>query len=652
MRTMVRLLIALLVIAGALAPIGQAQDHGGLTILLTDAVGDVKLHSEIPPTDIPVPRNDLDLVGLDIEETPSELLIYIRLAKLPDPSDSSETPEATFSVRFAFNEVDLFLWIPFSPSQQAYEARLQTGDRSEDLAELRLDVIPRLAAFVAHVPREVLAAAAGTPPVQGMAVTNWRAESLALRTIKRDSWLGDDANADLSESIEYRFVFGTAQNASFRLSSPTTYVVSNGLATSYPIRLLLENDQSGLVEVHLRAANVPPGWQVTLPSAPIRVEPQGRSNLTFVLTVPFGHQHGGLDRFRIDAVDASETLASLDMGVIYTAIPQPAGHHNTLYIHSGVTGPYMNTLEEDEADTGQSISKGPFEPGAAWRIPLEPVLGMGLDFDLERTGTLEVTIGNRVPAQGLTLTGTVRLIKGGTEVDLATIESAGPSDGQAMQETTFQAIVTPTPDSELVQFTSGTSLVLDLQVTSSVDEVTTNVPPDLLPGGRLTLPLFDYHDDVDAALRELSGLSWTASATQLRVPPGGFANIDLTLDSLDGKNHRVSVLVDSDPEGMATFNGASPSVVNRGNPLRGTVGVHVPADAFDGQLLDVVVVAQDESGSGALAVQRIAIVVDSSAESAIDPLVGESKDSPSMTLVVCLLALAVAVLARRNSGAP
>jgi hypothetical protein len=638
------LCIALLGIL-ALAPTGQAQSAEPVA-LLTDPAGDVMLHSEIPPSEVPVPRPDIDFLGLDVAETPGEILVFLRLASLHDPDDGSQKPDGMFTVWFEAAGTPLSVWIPYSPSNGAYEAHLQSADGSEDLADLQLDVVPRLSAFVAHIPRGVLADAIDGQAAKGVSLAGWRAEALALRTIKQDSWLGDDINMDLADPVEFVLSYGTPQSGPIQLSSPSPYVVSNGLATSYPMKLFVSNTKAQASDIHLRAADVPSGWQVTLPSSAIHLDP-GKANITFVLTVPFRHQHGGLDQFVVEAVEGTTVQASLDMGIVYTAIPQPAGHHNTLYIHSGVTGPYMNTLSEDEADTGEPYTKGPLDPGAVWRIPLEPNLASGLDFDLARTGTITVAFANRAPSQGMQLTGGLRVTGGGADLAVASLAFANSPDGQAMQQTQFTGTVAPLPEADLLPFTPGMQLVLDLELTDAAEQAITFLPPSLLPGGELVLPLFDYHDDIDGALATISGLAWNRTTVQVRAPPGGLAVVPLTLEALDGATHAVRIQVDSNPEGITQYRGEDLLVVKPSQRASGTVVVNVPGDAFDGQLLDAVVVAEDQAGSGALAVSRIAIVVDRTAPSGVDAGQAMEKESPSPLFAV-LGAMAIALLASRR----
>ena len=115
-------------------------------------------------------------------------------------------------------------------------------------------------------------------------------------------------------------------------------------------------------------------------------------------SVPFAHVHGGFSAFNLSAASQNDpgSFALLNMGVLHTPIPQPAGHHDTLYLHPDAQGgglfsqvfPFttgvMNTENATPAESTQELSMGGTRDGNGWTIPLNPQLQMGLDFDLSR----------------------------------------------------------------------------------------------------------------------------------------------------------------------------------------------------------------------------------------------------------------------------
>ena len=133
------------------------------------------------------------------------------------------------------------------------------------------------------------------------------------------------------------------------------------------------------------------------------------------------------------------------------------------------------------------------------------------------------------------------------------------------------------------------------------------------------------------------------------MPPD--VTVPLTLATTDGEPKRIRVQVDSNPEGIATFVGPSEGVVGASSPLGGQLVVKVPDDAFDGQLLDAVIVAQDQAGSGALAVHRVVIVVDNSAPpSQFTPIQDPGKESPLPIWAPIVAALIAMQFRRRELG--
>lgn len=655
--------VVCLAFLAAFVPGAQSQSQFGVVpslVLLEDAAGDVTAGSySNPMLSAPANQPTADLLTLSIAETPSAVLVYLGVAALPDDASPSQA-RASYSLAFRYADQDFVAYISGTPSGAAegsYRGSFCKGTWTAQetcLDDMAVAVLHNVKAYGIQLPKAALAELSGAETPMGQSIGSWRAQALLARPFSTDLWVGDHLNDPIVDEATFAFQFGIPQAGSLHMSGENLYIVSNGLATSYPFVVNLANSLDQSQPVLLAAKEVPTGWQVTLPDATVNVAPGGTQTVVIVLTVPFRHGHGSIERFIVEAQDgAGQGLASLDMGLIYTETPQPTGHHNVLGIHSFAGGQdgFISTLEEDPGDSREPI-RGEMEPSGltlfnvSWNLELQPGLAVGLDFDLLRSGTLEVPVFTSVDTPGMQLLGTLGLQDAAGTTTLATVVPAGPVDGGAQQTTTLSATITVDPTADLAPYREGANLVLHLTLASELGAWT---PNDLMPGGTITLPLFDYHEDVDAAIEALSGLSWTSeAATELRGSPGSDIAVPLTLTAKDGAPKRIRVQVDSSPEGIASFAGPSEGVVGTNSPLEGQLVVTVPADAFDGQLLDAVVVAQDQAGSGALAVHRVVVVVDSSVPpSQFTPADEPSKESPLPLWTVIAAALVALVLRRR-----
>lgn len=662
---MSRYLLAVLCLPILLAslPVADAQAQFGVVpsqLLLEDPAGDVAAGSYSNPIlSVPTSQPTADLLTLSIAETPSAVLAYLGLAAVPDEASPTAQVRPSYSLAFKYAEQDFVAYISGSPpggAGEAYRGQFCKGTWAQQetcLDEMHIASLASTKAFGIQIPKARLAELSGVEPTQGQALSNWRAQAQLARPGTMDAWVGDHLNDPIVDDAAFLLQFGIPQSGSLHMAGEDLYIVSNGLATSYPYVIQLTNslDQAQLVQ--LTAREIPTGWQVTLPDAVVNVAPGGTQTVIIVLTVPFRHGHGSIERFIVDAKATSDVLASLDMGLIYTETPQPTGHHNVLTIHSFAGGQsgYISTLSEDPGASGEPM-RGAMEPSGAalfnvsWNLALQPGLAVGLDFDPQRQGQVEVPVFTSIDTPGMQLVGSLDLVHAEGATTLARLVPAAGKDGAAQQTTTLTAALAVEASADLVPYAAGSNMVLHLTLANGLGAWT---PNDIMPGGTLSLPLFDYHEDVDAAIANLSGLSWeTDLRTGLRGAPGSAVAVPLTLTAAQGESKRIRIQVDSSPENIAFFAGPSEAVVNGNSPLTGQLVITVPQDAFDGQLLDAVIVAQDQAGSGALAVHRVVVLVDKAAPpSQFTPVEEPGKES-SLPIWAPLLACLAALLLRRR----
>lgn len=626
--------------------------------LVVDAPGDVVAGSySNPAATVPVSRPEVDILALSASETDSSILAVLQLAALPTEPD----PFSPFYVvGFTFADQPFVVYVSRNRTtglDGPFEGVLYKGTVDsfvETVAPVEVALDARATAWSIDLPKALLGAVTGTVPLAGHELTGWVAQARSLRPVNGDFWVGD--RADPGPGAVLRLQFGLPQSGPLRLSTPTPYIVSNGLATSYPVPIRLQNTLDVEQVVRLQVPDLPSAWQATLPDAVIRIAPKAEQDVTFVLTVPFRHQHGSIDRYHLVALDASDrSIGELDLGIVYTATPQPAGHHDALFLHSGITGGFLNTLEEDGADTGEPIRSAVLSD-SVWDLKLEPRLAVGLDLDLARNGTLDVAVRGWSGAGQLSLDGSLLVEGPAGSVEVATLPAVSVFAAEPrMGDVTFSTQVVPLPAGDLVPFVAGTDLVLRLRLSTLANFDTVVGQLSLLPGAQLELPLFDYHPDVDAALRDIAGLSWeTANEGPLRVRPGDRAAVPVTLTAEPGRGHRITVQADSAVEGLVTFVGEADVLVDADHPLRGEVLLAVPQDAVAGQPFDAVLVAHDASGSGALAILRLTVLADPEAppQPALEEE-GAEKDAPGAWGLSAAVALALALMRRRRlPGSP
>lgn len=655
--TMRFLLLAVLVLA---APLGSAQAYGPVqepAILLEDATNDVVLGSwSNPMLSVPFQQPDADLVDLSVGEGPGALLVRLHVAALPAQVQAvgSRTSTAYF-VQFAVAEEGFVLVLTGSTGDAGLGATLYQGtleDYGNMQADLVVTTIPHASSYEVAIPRVLLSSADGAVPVRGTQATNWAAVSRFVKPMGGDAWVGDRMNYPDAAGAKVEFTMGSLSSSTLSLSSPKAYVASNGLATTYPFEVDVTNAASRSENVRLEANDLPRGWDVVLPAEEVIVGAGETRRVAILVTVPFFHQHGSVDRFDLVARGPSGRLASLDLGVIYTTIPQPAGHHDRLFVHSYVGGEsgFVNTLEQDAADAGIPIAGG-FPFGSAnLTLPLAPQLATGLDFDLERQGTFHLVLESQVADPAVVLSGRLALVGAKSTVTLAHLV-ADPQPAEAQQDLVFDGRILPAQLADYVPFEPGSELRLEVQTDSSLQEAFWLAPPRLVPGSWLDLPLFDYHDDIAAVMAATSGLRvGSPQSLQRSANPGDAVVFDLDVANLLGQDREVSVRAESDVEGAGLPGVPRQVRLPAGESVQVPVTVVVPATAVHGDLVNVVVVIE-EAARGSLAFARLTVVTDTSTDLRSDEVPSQPvKESPTVPLPMLAALFFAIVLGRRRSG--
>ena len=517
----------------AFLPIAAAQSP-----LLEDPSGDVQ---GIVGGTTPVPASGtwtaLDLMALNLTEDPAGFTFEVRLQDIG--GDEARTDYGLTQVRLTYGACTFVVNQYRSSDNAAYFGQLYVvqGQTTSMVRGLRGERDLATDRIWTTVDRLDLACD-GQVPGRGDTFTSVHALTYAAApgVLGPGILRVGDLMPDEGEGADYtvRFGGGAAQGA--RLETPTPYYSSNGEAATYKFDLSAGHDGAEDTRFRVFVENVPLGWNVTLPGEFVDL-PAGRPVLfPIYVTTVFRHQHGSAENFqlRLQEVDG-DRYATVDLGVHFLAVPQPAGHHSQLFVHSndwagtagvvnaplGGTGGYltMNTMEEDPSDTkkpalGRSevavlnSGVGTGALGASrffWSVCLDPGLRLGLDFDLGRQGTVTVPISSTRPLPAAHLTGRLLHLGSGeptqycspfqysqrettvlAELDFGAQEIA--PDGQAM----YTATVQPLPAADYVEAEDGALMVLELTLTATGLPVGGLGGANLEPGAWMQLPLNEY----------------------------------------------------------------------------------------------------------------------------------------------------------------
>jgi hypothetical protein len=696
-----RLALPLLVLLflASLAPLGSAQEAPKTTALLTDAPGDVR--SEVngvpgPPATTAYPG--ADLLALAVTESAAEFTFTLTMAALPDAKDAGVDGVA-YMVEFAHNgrQFQIRAWdgLPATrdvASSQPFAEFSYRDSADEAWSSLWFSapmVDPATKSLSVAVPRLDLVDAQGASPYPGRSLEGIWAQAhaslqdssigLGLSTVTLPQRFADDMPDDRAQAASLPVLIGLRQTGHARLTSLEPFRASNGEATTILYKVLGHNDGPAADRFEVTASSVPHGYTLTLPVPVVDIPSASSAEIPVMLTMPFGHQHGGsasaLLEMRSLTDDAS--VGRMEIGVRYLAIPQPAGHHDTVYLHKaaniGGLGPafgyrtgYINTLEEDPADTHEKYGASSIyieqggRLGAHFLYPLRPGLSMGLDVDPANVGHLRVPIGTTAPMRGTTVSASLFVSPGldypdGEPIMLATMPETTPEDVMPKSEVLIEGDLVPVADAGQVPYTRGQDLWLEVvvmttgQTFSSMDEGVY-----IAPGGSARLPLREWHDAVDEVLAALDGPGLSPLGPQERlVNPGKGAVFPVSVANPLDHAVEVQFEVTGPHAEWATLSTTTLTAPAHG-VAQASVVVRVPAGTADGERADLVLQAFAHDDPTARGLLRLVAESDTDADHPDDlaTLGTSEKKSPGpATALTGLTVLGVAVaLARRRKG--
>ncbi len=524
-----------LVLAVLLVPLASAQ------WLLEDPAGDVEASSYNNSSGAPGNWQAVDLLALGIVEEPEDLLFTVDIEGLPDCEGGQCINAGDLRTYFQYGELGYYVQQGVDALGNAYGQLHSVTPGGVDGPAIATNLGATLdiqdSSVTAKVPRDLIVDEAGTPPIKDRSITH-----ILTRSYSQFSFGGPDVTNSGSDDMlvirdqmgfdapaNFTFQFGGSTfQGTLQALSPAPFRASNGGAATYRYDINLLHTGDAETTLDIKVEGLPQGWSFQRPNGTLTVGPATQKDFAVLIHTPSGHQHGGSDVFHIAITDAGDKAnwARVELGVHYLSVPQPAGHHPTLWLHSLSDGTiatatalfgndggriWMNTLEEDPGDeqvpiVGQEGVGGFQAQTTRWSICMIPNLRLGLDMDLSQTGRLEVPIGGTAPHTGVQLTGRLLHIAGPEPLDFCDPSlynrrdqaEIARFDGGATQDIlnnvqSFTLTATPLPAGDYIPYEPGAQLVLELEATFTGGDPG---PGGLAihPGGRLDLPLLEYYD--------------------------------------------------------------------------------------------------------------------------------------------------------------
>lgn len=542
--------------------------------LLADPTGDVQIRGPDGANLLADPAGQpaLDIVAAGVDrEDPETLALYVAVDDLAAAATSPSLGGLTFTIDFSFGERGYRAYIQL-PTGQPWDDVFDRNEPTAFLVEGRDDSAFRGAhrveatvdtsgsRVIAAIPRALLLDHDQAPLARGRAITNVVVQALSSPNFQfgipdgsggsaaragTPNW-ADRAPSD-GDGPDYTMMTGveTQRGDLFTdVLDPVRW--TNGEATTLSYSVRLSNRGAENQEASLRLAGVDPTWDVAH-SEKLKLAPGESRNVTILVSIPFVHQHGKMHAF--DAIFETDDggMATARLGVYWPRIPQPAGHHDTVWFHGALLNApqppfdtvfaggdgWFNAADSavDDLDTGLAIPAdasvppgllaafgGDPEAFAFWRIPMLPELRIGLDFDLARLGSFTTSIDLPAPVNDAEVRMVLTLEereRGRGFFQQGNVDQIVLAEGNAsfagVQSGPLQVTMdlVPTPESDLIPHATfrdkSRNLIVQIIMTglpmagtgfTQHEAAQYTIDP---AASSMMLPLFEYHESVDLA---------------------------------------------------------------------------------------------------------------------------------------------------------
>lgn len=650
MRAAVLLLAATLWLPAALAQPAPAAAPAAVEVL-TDAAADV--HAQAQGQDQAVPQGRyaaMDLLAASLQETVDKVVATLKVSSLA-AEPGNPVDDVTYTLRFTYQGleygivVERYGTLTGEHFAHGYLARFDSGTMNR-LGSIQVMEDPATNTIVATVNRNDITDANGAMPFPGRSLGSFWAETHLPYANQPFIYLGVAEvpfPADFTDrmpdsgmgTVTFPIQLGLRQEGHALLSSTDPMRASNGEATTFVFSVAARNLAEGEDLFRLTTANVPADWSVLAPDEYLRLAGGESRDVPVLATVPFTHTHGEAKEFTLEmrSTTDSATVGRVALGVRYHLVPQPAGHHPDLFLHSRAWGDadspvytvasstfagssgyaYMNALQEDPLDDGIGLTgaysgiqccdptTGQAQARWRWWAFLSPSLDMGLDFDLAGQGTLTVPVKTTAPIRAAQLEGVLYYWTYDPKADaynetiVASLAPTAPQDLGAGDSRVLELPFKPTAAADFLPYAKRNGLFMELNMTSSVPALFLAAEaPVLAPGAVLRLPLVEYHDPLADAFRSKAQVELAPVGELHRdVNPGRTAVFQASLTNLQARAGAFEVKVEGvNKEWLEVLTpGPIPVEAGLSAPIR--VALHVPASATAVDGADFVLTVQD-----------------------------------------------------------
>lgn len=525
---------------------------------------------------------DLDLTDASVvSETPETIRVEIQVKDQRAGDNPERIPVArTYSISLHvvdldyqlvfFDDVSPFQNIPPELDQVPFKARLDVlvAGRPTSLAELPVVSGADGNGWAVDIARSLLVGSGREPLIAGSQITNITATSAGVgREYAGCTELGTDAEIcgilvrdrlpDEGALPPYTVSSNPTLNGHLLIFSPRPQKVSNGEATTYLYQILVSNVGSLPDVIRFEVAQSQAGWTVILPND-MEVKPGETRFAAVAIQVPFMHRHGVTENASIQVSSSLDAASgrTVTLGVHWLEVPQPAGHHSTLYFHAGAGfDSWVNTLTEDAAATGEGIAfrvSGCVVCGSnsttiqlLTRPSLRPDLQLGIDAKPGQAGLLHLEVLSDITGDftlRFEITADIPSEAGGAGHVVLFRAANTPVHLEAGSTAQIDVPLEGTADADylLVPAPSAFTVSVDLRGTpDGADLVKANLASlhgsavaRLQPTSFIFLPLNEFHDDIISQALASQGIRvLTPRGSSLEVNPGKTRVFEVAIES-------------------------------------------------------------------------------------------------------------------------